>query len=354
MLSEITILEPGTKTRLKVFNNSEGKALFYYSDFSKTIYPIKEDIPIVLPPQSRNPHIELPLLNEIITNKELKNNVKIIEMFENTISIIKSVKQKSWEWEDEEFWSTTYNNNLKSKIKKNWNDRIWQRKTLINKLPLGLFDTKINILDIGCGEGQNFRELFRKKISNESIYVATDISFNALILNRQKNNFVNSLYILCSADYLPFEDNIFDVILLFGILHHTHSKEKILSSVNNIFKQKGYCLVHEAIVHNEDELSNHLKNIKKSVKSGNDSYHEERIILKNLLLEIEYNNYSFIFKRQENSYYFFRLFNLIRNLLLKYEFLFRFLSFIDRVIIKVFNGKIKKFNSNEILLLLQK
>jgi len=346
--------EPITNNNLDYFADESGKYLFLYSETSGKVYPIIDDIPIILPPFARNANLEIPALEVCQNDVSVKKNSKLLTMIESTIHDIQSIDKKSWEWEDEEFWDATYEKDLSEGDTTNWNDRIWQRETIVNRIPKDVYKSGIRLLDVGCGEGQNFKDLFKDKINDDSVYAATDISMNALKLNRKRSNFKNSVFVLCSADHLPFKKEYFDIILLFGILHHTSLKGKILTDVHSILKGGGYCAVHEAIVHSQEEYEEHMTTIRKSYEKGNDSFHEERIIHKDLADEISKNRFKYIMKKEENSYYFFRLFRYFNYLLLKSKLFFRLYSFTDRIFISLFGSNLRKFKPTAVFYLLLK
>lgn len=123
---------------------------------------------------------------------------------ENTLNLLQSLKDSiSWEWEDEQFWSRNYKQLPRTlTIGK---DRLWQREQLITQLTSQLNLKGKVILDIGCGKSQEFRLLFSKYCDKNTLYIGTDISFGRLKASKLLNNHDNSLYVLCSADYLlPF------------------------------------------------------------------------------------------------------------------------------------------------------
>lgn len=155
------------------------------------------------------------------------------------------------------------------------------------------------IVEIGCGEGQNFRYLIAPSTNPDTLYVALDVSLSALKLNRKRNQHENAIYVCASADNLPFDKNYFDLICLFGILHHTRQKEKLFCVLSQRLCQGGYFMVHEAVV---KEMKNAI--VQKSI-AVEQSEHEERIVLNSLYRAIKESGLKIIAKREENSTLFF-------------------------------------------------
>ena len=218
--------------------------LGFFCEICKLIYPVKEKIFILLSKSARNYTLEYDLV-ESIKKKSLNHPTEQLKQYiNNTLSLLDSSKDvKSWEWEDEEFWSKEYKKEKEIILQKNWNDRIWQREVLVKDL---LDKTKLNgktILDVGCGEGQNFKSLFVDHCDESTLYIASDISLAGLKLNRLRNKHKNSLYVLCSADKLPFHREKIDILCYFGILHHTERKAGTITQDSELMKKNGHILI---------------------------------------------------------------------------------------------------------------
>ena len=212
------------------------------------IYPVKDGIPIVLAKEARNYDLEYPLIKKI--EKRLSNgSFASSEYIEKTLNLIVPKKEtSSWEWEDERYWSNKYAFEIRKKMEKNWNDRIWQRESLVEELTNRMKLRGKTVLDVGCGEGQNFRILLSKYCDQDTLYIGTDISFTALKLNRTRNKHRNSLFVLCSADYeLPFEDHTVDVLCYFGILHHTKNKSDNIHKDKRVLRKNGCVILSESL-----------------------------------------------------------------------------------------------------------
>lgn len=233
------------------------------------VYPVIDDIAVVLPLSARNLELELGAIKDFSAHSGIAENIR--EACDKTIWHLESMPEaESWEWEDEKHWSAVYEERMNdSPAESRWNSRRWQRRPIIDPvLETGILSSK-SILDIGCGEGQNFRMFFADACTNDCLYIATDISLNALRLNRALNrkHDIPALYILCSADSLPFQKETIDIAFLFGILHHTRFKEKNIASVAALIRYGGWIVIHEAV----QRFKKHRKPAK------GESAHEERI-----------------------------------------------------------------------------
>ena len=83
--------------------------LGFFCEICKLIYPVKEKIFILLSRSARNYTLEYDLV-ESIKKKSLNHPTEQLKQYiNNTLSLLDSSKDvKSWEWEDEEFWSKEY------------------------------------------------------------------------------------------------------------------------------------------------------------------------------------------------------------------------------------------------------
>jgi len=323
----------------------------FFCETCKLIYPIKEDIPILLPKSARNYKLEYKLIQEIkekLSNRSIK---KLEQYTNNTLKLINSSKNlKSWEWEDEEYWNREYKIESKTVTKKNWNDRMWQREFLTKYI---INNAKLNgktILDVGCGEGQNFRFLLSEHCDERSLYISTDISLEGLKLNRLRNRHKNSIYILCSADSMPFQKETVDILCYFGILHHTRRKVAIILEGANFVKKGGYILLHEVL--DRKSFSSFLPNFLKP--SYEQSSHEESVSKKELLTQLNKANLKIIISRESYTIFFGIILKLFRNFMINNKAFFCFISDLDIFLMRLFRNITFFFKAGEIMLLARK
>jgi len=323
--------------------------LGFFCETCKLIYPVKEEIPILLPTSARNYTLEYDLVQNI-RKKLLDSSIEWLEQYiNNTLHLLDSSRDlKSWEWKDEEFWGKQYEKEAKAVVQKNWNNRIWQREFLVKHL---LNDTKLKcktILDCGCGEGQTFRLLMSRYYDETTLYIATDISFEGLKLNRLRNMHKNSLYILCSADKLPFHKERIDVLCYFGILHHTERKTGTIPQDSELVKKGGYILIHEAL--DRSLFSPSFLKLK-TEKSA----HEERITKEVLLTQISKNKDLKIIKSKEmHTIFFGGMMRFFEDVMINNKAFFCFISNLDILFMRLFRGIIPFFRAGDIMLLVKK
>ena len=107
-------------------------------------------------------------------------------------------------------------------------------------------DKDAKILDVGCGYGRTMNELYSNGYKN---IVGVDTA--AEMLNRGKREFPY-LQFVQSSDKLPFEDNTFDAVILFGVLCSVVYDDAQLGLINEIKR----VLIPNGIIYVNDFLIN--------------------------------------------------------------------------------------------------
>lgn len=89
----------------------------------------------------------------------------------------------------------------------------------------------IRILDLGSGEGGT-SNLFSKN----NFLVSLDISLNRLSRQKDEESFnkING-----DAEYLPFKDDSFDLIIMQDVIEHVYQPKKLINGINRILKKNG-------------------------------------------------------------------------------------------------------------------
>lgn len=160
-------------------------------------------------------------------------------------------------------------------------------------------------LDLGCGTAETV-EYFQNEFMHT---IGCDYSFGMLKVALQKSlknvSFVHSL-----SEKLPFKNNSIDIILLYGMLHHIDSVEKIkqtLNEIRRVLKANGMVAVYEFNTLNpvsrhilntcKIDAAVHLDGHKKSVYPSTFNSWEISSILKNSGFKISKLEYLIFFPR---------------------------------------------------------
>ncbi len=112
--------------------------------------------------------------------------------------------------------------------------------TGLKKNDLHLFEHKI-ILDVGVGSGSSARMWASRAKEFHGIDISKAIykAENAL-----KTSIDNPILSQSDLNLLPYRDNSFDVIVAYGVLHHTPNTKIALGNVVKKLKKNGICLFY--------------------------------------------------------------------------------------------------------------
>jgi ubiquinone/menaquinone biosynthesis C-methylase UbiE len=106
------------------------------------------------------------------------------------------------------------------------------------------------LLEIGCGLGTDLLQFARAGA------VATGVDLTPASIELVKKRFaLEGIPVdaqVADAEHLPFEDNTFDVIYSFGVLHHTPNTQKSIDEVYRVLKPGGRILImlyHKNSIH---------------------------------------------------------------------------------------------------------
>lgn len=97
---------------------------------------------------------------------------------------------------------------------------------------------KQNFLEIGCGNGAVSKNIAKKYCLNVT---GTDVDPEMIQLAQENiDNVPNIRFLEANATNLPFQDNDFDIVLSFGVMHHISNWVDALNEINRVLKPKGY------------------------------------------------------------------------------------------------------------------
>lgn len=108
----------------------------------------------------------------------------------------------------------------------------------------GVFRNAKNILDIGGGWAIH-SELIYRGAENGRV-IKTDLSFVALKnISNKLGKFYESniLKTVCNCEYLPFESDIFDVIIFSQVLEHVLNDDMALKECNRLLRKGGTIVI---------------------------------------------------------------------------------------------------------------
>jgi SAM-dependent methyltransferase/glycosyltransferase involved in cell wall biosynthesis len=91
------------------------------------------------------------------------------------------------------------------------------------------------VLDVGCNSGELIKYLKDKKNCD-----VTGVDVSAPMVEKCKAKGLNVL--LCDADRLPFENGIFDVVVLCEVLEHFHDPVTYLKEIKRVLKPSGFLI----------------------------------------------------------------------------------------------------------------
>jgi len=100
---------------------------------------------------------------------------------------------------------------------------------------LDVLEKKGKVLEVGCGEGQFVRAI--KKYDSSLDCYGSDVSQNAIDKAKNYNDGVK--YFISEENILPFEDSLFDAVLIYDVLEHVKNPEIILKEISRVLKKDG-------------------------------------------------------------------------------------------------------------------
>ena len=144
------------------------------------------------------------------------------------------------------------------------------------------------ILDIGTGLGSLARE-FAKRLPASRVYgidISGEMLTEAHIINTSEG-ISNLTFMLSDMNHMAFEDNLFDIIVSFGALHHLGTITKAFSEIRRVLKERGEAFLYdlrknppqEVVTEIADGMSpSHKRSFLESVKEGLDVSYIEAIV----------------------------------------------------------------------------
>ena len=107
------------------------------------------------------------------------------------------------------------------------------------------YEDRTDFLEIGCGNGEVSRYIAKTYMGSVT---ATDIDSGQIDANlKVKDRISNLTFKVADAVNLPYENDSFDVVISFGVLHHIEGWQKALSEIDRVLRPGGYIIYAEVI-----------------------------------------------------------------------------------------------------------
>jgi ubiquinone/menaquinone biosynthesis C-methylase UbiE len=107
------------------------------------------------------------------------------------------------------------------------------------------YEDRTDFLEIGCGNGEVSRYIAKTYMGSVT---ATDIDSGQIDANlKLKDRISNLTFKVADAVNLPYENDSFDVVISFGVLHHIEGWQKALSEMDRVLRPGGYIIYAEVI-----------------------------------------------------------------------------------------------------------
>jgi ubiquinone/menaquinone biosynthesis C-methylase UbiE len=125
----------------------------------------------------------------------------------------------------------------------------WSRNRVLKlaKKLLGYIETEENtdFLEIGCGSGEVSKYIAR---TYHGRVTGIDIDPDQIKIARDNDGDIPHLkYLEADSTNLPFEDDSFDVVLSFGVLHHINNWKEALEEIKRVLRKGGYFIYGDII-----------------------------------------------------------------------------------------------------------
>jgi len=97
------------------------------------------------------------------------------------------------------------------------------------------------VLEVGVGVGTDHLELAKAG----AILTGIDITSKSIELTKKNLELhgYNSNLLVADAEDLPFENNSFDIVYSFGVLHHVPNTQKAIDEIYRVLKPKGKAVI---------------------------------------------------------------------------------------------------------------
>ena len=116
---------------------------------------------------------------------------------------------------------------------------------------------KLNILDVGCGYGEQDIEWYTQ-LDKSSTLKAIDISDEQIYAAMEKKS--NVIFDICNAEYigLKYKNELFDRIISVESAFHYPNRKHFFNQVNSLLKPDGKFIITDIMLNNDKSKINNL------------------------------------------------------------------------------------------------
>ena len=335
---------PDCKGDLKALETSQDTGLLCPA--CNQVFATTSGVLVLLDAETRNAEFEKPLISKLAEQVTAENER---EACKATLDRLAAMTRKSYAWEDEEHWSGEYDQQRATRTEKNWNDRYWQRQPVfqcvVDSLQNRANEQAAVVLDMGCGEGQDFHKFVAPVMKSQDIYIGLDISLPGLLLNRDYNPHKHALYILGSADKPPLRQGIADAIICLGTLHHMQTKEDGLPIVSTLLKS--------GVIVLSDPINGHFLPPFMALSRESRSAHDDSVDVERIHEHINKLGFKTLYERQLSGLVYIILLRIFRPLVLRSRTFHSFIHKVDDIFTRTLGGLGNFFKPRGLLLVLK-
>ena len=169
-----------------------------------------------------------------------------------------------------EYYAKRASNYDKQKAR-TWKSKLGFKKEILGKIMYRILEKKPKFgLEVGFGSGRIGLKIVKR--FNLDL-IGLDISKQMLILAKQKNFPGRKLHLIVGdADYLPFPNETFDLLLCISVLHYMPSLNKTLEEFSRVMKQNGL-LVYGDVTRHELDSKGFIERMERALSPAHWKYY---------------------------------------------------------------------------------
>ena len=105
---------------------------------------------------------------------------------------------------------------------------------------------KQDFLEVGCGNGVVSKYIAKKYHLNVT---GVDVDPEQIEFAKKNTDISNLHFLEADATHLAFEDNSFDIVLSFGVMHHISNWLDAMEEIKRVLRPKGYFIYMDLVYH---------------------------------------------------------------------------------------------------------